>query len=157
MAGWLTVKATGFAELKKTFQDAPRKVKAVGAQWTRDVAKDAEPYIQREAPKKTGAFRKTIKVVGRDWMVYLHILPYGSLRYKLFGWIVEGTRPHIIRARNAKALHFYWVRRRHWYFFKSVNHPGTRANPFVERGLNKFQPRIRYWTAELGRRIAALF
>lgn len=41
----------------------------------------------------------------------------------------EGTRPHVIRARTAKALSFIWHGER--VFFHSVNHPGTRPRPFL--------------------------
>lgn len=41
----------------------------------------------------------------------------------------EGSRPHIIRARNAQALHFFWNGRE--IFRKSVFHPGTRSRPFL--------------------------
>lgn len=43
----------------------------------------------------------------------------------------EGSRPHRITARRAPMLSFYWAKvGRHVQFF-SVNHPGTRARPFL--------------------------
>lgn len=44
-------------------------------------------------------------------------------------YVHEGTRPHVIRPRNAAALHFHWKGRE--VFAKSVQHPGTRARPFL--------------------------
>lgn len=46
----------------------------------------------------------------------------------------EGTRPHIIRARNAKALR-YVGRDGNVVFAKSVNHPGTRPNRYLTDNL----------------------
>jgi hypothetical protein len=46
-------------------------------------------------------------------------------------WVVEGTPPHIIRRRNARAL-----RVPGYGFFASVRHPGTRPNPFMEEALD---------------------
>jgi len=45
-------------------------------------------------------------------------------------FIVNGTKPHIIRARNAKALRFIWHGR--LTFRKWVKHPGTKARPFMD-------------------------
>lgn len=43
----------------------------------------------------------------------------------------EGSRPHRITARRAPMLSFYWTKvGRHVKFF-SVNHPGTKARPFL--------------------------
>lgn len=55
-------------------------------------------------------------------------------------FIIEGTRPHTIRARNALALRFEWNRGPRGagvYFFKWVKHPGTKPNPFHLRALEK--------------------
>lgn len=41
----------------------------------------------------------------------------------------EGSRPHIIRARNGGFLHFKMGGRD--VFVRSVNHPGARARPFL--------------------------
>lgn len=43
----------------------------------------------------------------------------------------NGARPHVIRARNAPALSFYWPKVGRRVFFKSVNHPGQKAQPFL--------------------------
>lgn len=43
----------------------------------------------------------------------------------------EGSKPHTIAARRAPMLSFYWTKvGRHVKFF-SVNHPGTKARPFL--------------------------
>lgn len=44
----------------------------------------------------------------------------------------EGTRPHIIRARNARVLA---NRRTGQFFGKTVRHPGTRAQPFLRKAV----------------------
>ncbi|MET7981698.1 MULTISPECIES: hypothetical protein [unclassified Streptomyces] len=48
-------------------------------------------------------------------------------------YVLEGTRPHIIRPRRAKALHFYVEGAE--VFSKLVRHPGTKPNPFLQRAL----------------------
>ncbi len=47
-----------------------------------------------------------------------------------------GTRPHIIRARNARALHFGNI------FVKSVHHPGTKGAHMFQRAMDDNQAQI---------------
>lgn len=47
----------------------------------------------------------------------------------------EGTRPHVIRAKNAKALRFT-NSRGDVVFARSVQHPGTRANRYLKDNLH---------------------
>ncbi|QRE81831.1 hypothetical protein F1734_17335 [Rhodococcus ruber] len=48
----------------------------------------------------------------------------------------EGTRPHVIRARNARALAFPGAGGR-TVFRRSVNHPGTRPRPFLRNAAEQ--------------------
>lgn len=54
-------------------------------------------------------------------------------------FVHEGTSPHEIRATNAKVLA---NRRTGQFFGKVVRHPGTRANPFLQRAINLVNPRM---------------
>lgn len=45
-------------------------------------------------------------------------------------YVIMGTRPHTIVARNAAALAFYWERVGQSVRFRRVNHPGNRPNDF---------------------------
>lgn len=45
----------------------------------------------------------------------------------------DGARPHVIRARRAKALRFRWHGK--IVFFARVNHPGNRPNRFLTDNL----------------------
>ena len=50
----------------------------------------------------------------------------------------EGSRPHVIRARNAKYLRFPNRKTgQGWVFAKEVFHPGTAPNPFLTRFLRE--------------------
>lgn len=51
------------------------------------------------------------------------------------GFVNDGTRPHVIRPRRAKALRFTVGGR--VVFAKVVNHPGQRAQPFLDRALRE--------------------
>lgn len=52
----------------------------------------------------------------------------------------DGTRPHIIRPRRAKALRFRMGGR--IVYAKFVRHPGTRARPFLDRALREVAARL---------------
>lgn len=66
---------------------------------------------------------KGVVVAGANYSIFVH----------------EGTRPHQIRAKNKKALA---NRRTNQFFGKVVNHPGTKANPFMQRAYDKNKTRI---------------
>lgn len=53
--------------------------------------------------------------------------------------VETGTRPHDIRIRNKKVLA---DKREGLFFGKLVKHPGTKANPFMARALEKSQKDI---------------
>lgn len=46
-----------------------------------------------------------------------------------------GSRPHIIRAKPGKTLH--WVSGGQDHFAKSVKHPGYKGDKFVDRAIQK--------------------
>lgn len=48
------------------------------------------------------------------------------------GYVVSGTRPHDIYPRDARAL--FWPGAAHPV--SHVHHPGTRANPFLQRAID---------------------
>jgi len=55
-------------------------------------------------------------------------------------FIERGTRPHTIRARNARALR--WEGDGGTVFAANVNHPGTRPNPVLGNALDSSQEGI---------------
>ncbi|WP_315902956.1 hypothetical protein [Streptomyces salinarius] len=50
-------------------------------------------------------------------------------------FVLDGTPPHVIRPRRAKALRFPY--RGRTVFAKIVNHPGAEANNFLARALRQ--------------------
>lgn len=88
-----------------------------------------------EAPVRTGRLRDSIRVSPIRWVGLFKAegKVEATVPYAVF--VHEGTRPHVIRARNAKALHFQMHGRD--VFCKSVHHPGTKPNPFMMRAATK--------------------
>lgn len=92
-----------------------------------------EAEAKREAPVKGGGLRRGIThrqtsdtsgIVGTN-------SPYARP-------VHEGSRPHTITARKAKAL--FWKGARHPV--KSVRHPGNRPNPFMRRAADNSRARV---------------
>lgn len=77
------------------------------------------------APKKSGRLAESIGHEVQDG-----VLRVGS-NLDLALWMEEGTRPHVIRPKNAKAL--FWPGAEHPWAL--VNHPGTMAHPFLRPAL----------------------
>lgn len=150
MASDWKIDVRGFKELKKSFADAPRKLKDVERAWLKDVAAEQAKGIAKAAPKKTGALRNSIRPYSRDFVAGVQFQP--DLKYRKF--VIEGTRPHIIRAKG-KALHFIWKGKER--FYKAVHHPGTKANDFVREGSVKSDAKVRAWLADLSKRLVKAF
>ena len=93
---------------------------------------EAEAKIREEAPVKTGELRRRI----RHSIKRLQGFVFPTIKYAI--WVHEGTDPHVIRPRNKKAL--FWKGAAHPV--KSVQHPGSKANPFVERGAKRAEAKI---------------
>lgn len=72
-------------------------------------------------------------------------------KYSIF--VHEGTRPHQIRAKNKGGLA---NKRTGQFFGKVVNHPGTQANPFMERAYEKNKGRIDGFFREVLDKVAML-
>src|SRR5258708_7144073 len=57
-------------------------------------------------------------------------------------WLESGTSPHVIAARSARSLYFYWDKIGGFANFKQVMHPGTKAYRFAENALEEMQAEI---------------
>jgi hypothetical protein len=106
------------------------------------------------APKKTGKYAASIRtrqltVNNGAGFEVLSPSPLGK-------FIQGGTRPHIIRAKNARFLRFYWPKVGRVVYFKSVNHPGTRANPFMDAAYRRWRPGAQQDLSKVGLRWTAV-
>ena len=92
----------------------------------RKVVKNSAFNIERNAKSsasvKTGHLRRSISTKMGDMEATIHT---SNLKYAPM--VEFGTRPHIIRAKNKKAL--YWKGAKHPV--KKVNHPGSKAKPYL--------------------------
>ena len=56
-------------------------------------------------------------------------------------FVIKGTDPHIIRARRAPRLVFFWKKVGRVVAFKSVQHPGQKANNYLLASLKRVMKR----------------
>jgi hypothetical protein len=118
-----------------------------------------------EAPKDTGVFAEgiyaeVVQTITGDWNSTIGVRGKHAF---LLDYIIGGTRPHEIpkggsAAQLAKGypLRFYWERGPNGpgvYFYWSVQHPGTKPNPFHRRALTRWRPGMLRRIGLLGMRV----
>ncbi|HEX6518279.1 MAG TPA: HK97 gp10 family phage protein [Nocardioidaceae bacterium] len=86
------------------------------------------------APVDTGRLRASIRVERRSFFGLRQRWTVGS-DVEYAPMVNDGTRPHVIRPRRAKALRFKVGGRT--VYAAVVRHPGTRARPFLDRALQE--------------------
>ena len=98
----------------------------------RKVVKNSAFNIERNAKSsvnvKTGHLRRSISTKMGDMEATIHT---SNLKYAPM--VEFGTKPHIIRAKNKKAL--YWKGASHPV--KQVSHPGSKAKPYLIPAFEK--------------------
>lgn len=122
--------------VKVDFNDQYKKLmgsdfeKMLDKSLTRSIV-EAETICIREAPVKTGTLRRSI---GHSHPCFLRVDLTGV---KYWRYVQFGTAPHIITPRGNGLL--VWKDDSGTHAAKKVNHPGTKANPFITRTLKKIQ------------------
>lgn len=86
------------------------------------------------APVDTGRLRASIRIESKRTLTLRTIYTIGSDVFYA-PYVNDGTRPHQIRPKRAKALRFKVGGRT--VFAAVVNHPGTKPNPFLDRALRE--------------------
>lgn len=86
------------------------------------------------APVDTGRLRASIRVERRSVLGLRMRWTIGS-DVEYAPMVNDGTRPHVIRPKNAKVLRFKVGGQT--VFARVVHHPGTRAQPFLDRALRE--------------------
>lgn len=91
---------------------------------TRRIANQA----RADVPVRTGNLGRSIGELPQQYRPF-HVDGGVEATADYAAAVHEGSKPHVIRARNAQFLRFEIYGR--VIFRKSVNHPGTRARPFL--------------------------
>jgi HK97 gp10 family phage protein len=91
------------------------------------IANSIRNTLVRTCPVDTGDLKKSITTSVTPNGIDINMVEYAK-------YVEYGTAPHIIRAVNAKALH--WKNNGKHVFAKQVFHPGTRPQPFIRNAFN---------------------
>lgn len=113
------------------------------AKWVDEVAPEIVDAIKEEAPvrKGPGGGRLRDSITSRRSFGLSGVgVEFGS-KVPYAGYVEEGTPPHIIRPRSARALRFTG-RSGATVYAAYVNHPGTKPNPFARRAVERVSPEI---------------
>lgn len=97
-----------------------------------------ESQLRQTNPVDTGLMRSQTRVRDEPTASGVRITAVVDTDYAEF--VSSGTRPHVIRA-HGRALRFNWHGRT--VYFKSVNHPGTRPNPWWTNSVRNLPSLIR--------------
>jgi Bacteriophage HK97-gp10, putative tail-component len=100
--------------------------------------------MRRRAPvgKGPGAGNLRRSISSRRRMVEGSVRAEFGATAPYAGFVVDGTSPHTIQARNGRVLRFATSGGQTLYR-RSVNHPGTKPNPFADRALQAALPAVR--------------
>ena len=98
-----------------------------------------------KAPRRTGCLQESIvkrveenPATGFLIRIVSDTTPCSPKRESYSLYVHEGTKEHVIESKDGKPLAFFWANGPDgagMYFFSRVNHPGTRAQPFLADAL----------------------
>jgi len=117
-------------------------VKIVRGRFQR-MMQDLRDTARQEVPGSGGLskyviYRTYMQPQGIRGEIQVKSPPSGRYPSKIWDYLLDGTRPHEIRAVRANALRFYWPKVGKVVFFKRVWHPGTKPSKFHEVALARF-------------------
>lgn len=150
----INIKVKGLKELQSAFERAPRVM-------TEELSKAVTKSLftlQSNAIKEAPANKEIGQ--GARLRQSFFVLMKNKLSGKLYNrqpyavYVHEGTRPHIIEAREKKVLA---NRRTGQFFGKVVHHPGTRPNPFFMRAIERSKPTIQRFFEDAIKNVQKLF
>lgn len=128
------------SELSALFDKAVRELPGKVSKAVRKTAFDVRATAQQLAPYDTGNLRNsiTVETLGPYAAAVGPTANYGR-------YVEEGTAPHVIVPKNAKALYFNGI------FTSRVSHPGTRAQPYMAPAAERHAPALTKAIAEVAR------
>ena len=161
MPGFLTLTIKPpFRDIKGRFAKAEKGLLDDRREMVRTLGRRYVGLAKQEAPKRTGRFAS--KLIYRTFQRG-NVLGFNAYSPEPLGtFIRRGTSPHIIAARSAGALYFYWPKvgmftvvpkaggfKTHvaggklWIGKGFVNHPGTKENDYQVRAYDQWKPEAR--------------
>jgi HK97 gp10 family phage protein len=120
----------GLAELEKVLATLPVKMETkILRGGLRASAAVFLTEVRARVPMKSGELAKSLRISTtlRRGVVSAKVVVGNKKKRVFYAHMVEGgTKPHVIRARPGKFLRVFGG-----VFAKRINHPGSRARPFM--------------------------
>ena len=120
-----------------------------------------EPILKAATPVRTGALRGSTKGQilhasgARDQILSVRQEAKTKAGAYYGRFVREGTRPHVIVPRRPGGILAFRVNGE-WVFTRRVNHPGTLANPYHLRAMEKARPQIEAIAGRMASDIVAI-
>lgn len=157
MATKVTIEVKGFDQIAQNFGRADLIIRGAMNRMLRRIGQTLTPGLKSVTPVLTGKLKNSTRfqIKGAPDSQVMEIrqgakTPGGAF----YGEFVrEGTSPHIIRPKKAKALVFKIGEK--VIFARQVNHPGTRPNRYQLKALRAGQSKIDAIVAEETEKVAA--
>lgn len=129
----ISIKLKNADKILQAFKQAPQQASKGIQKAVEQTVLLVNKTAKRTAPSNTAELRKSIRssVNGMSGSVEV------GISYAVA--VHEGTRPHIIVPKNKKALA---NKRTGQMFGKRVNHPGTKAQPFLREAVEMSEAQI---------------
>ena len=123
--------------LAKMSSETENKAKQVLKNSALNIEKDAKSNLTSNKSVKSGHLRRGIatNIGNMEATIHTSNIKYASM-------VEKGTKAHIIKPKNKKAL--YWKGASHPV--KQVNHPGSKAKPYL---IPAFEKEIPYFVEKL--------
>lgn len=134
----LTVKIDGLSELQRSLRLAPAMTVKEVSKAVQKSMLTVQSNAMKEAPvNKQGGGGNLRQSIKSAMVSILRGEVVANAKYAAY--VEGGTRPHPIAVINKKVLA---NKRTGQIFGKLVHHPGTRANPFMARAIEKSREKI---------------
>ena len=126
-----------YVYFKTKSEEDEKKIKKVLKNSAMTIQKNAISNLTSNGSVNTGHLRRGIANFRRRMTVTIHT---SNIKYAVM--VEKGTRAHIIKPKSKKAL--YWKGATHPV--KQVNHPGSKAKPYL---IPAFEKEIPYFVEKL--------
>lgn len=112
-----------------------RQVAPILARKAASITRRITAQARQNAPVRTGNLARSIEPDPIRFSGPFRVDTGVTAHANYAAAVHDGTRPHVIRPRVARALKFQMDGRT--VFAKSVRHPGTRARPFLRNAADE--------------------
>ncbi len=124
--------------------DLSFRVRKAMKEWADEVQPMVRDALKAETPVRSGRMKSSERSMRTFHGDSLRIEFTANTPYARYP--IWGTRPHIIRPKAARALH--WVSASGSHFARVVHHPGNAANDFPKRVLGELSDEIKTMLAD---------